>query len=578
VLREFIAFPIVHGGDLVGMMAVADRPGGYEGLDPASLMPLLNTCGSIIQSTRVERERRDAEERLAASQHMLETVLNNIPQGVYWKDLDSVYLGCNSVVSSSLGLQDPSDLVGRSDFDLPGITPEQARSFIRTDRAVIESGTPQLGLIQPVSFGDDQIAWLESNKMPLRDSRGEIIGILGTWSDITEKRRLEDQLRQSQKMEAFGQLAAGVAHDFNNLLTVISGYSDILLMKLPPDDPRRPAVDSIADAGARAAALTRQLLAFTRLTVLDPRVLDLNSVVTDMEDMFRRLVGEEIALETKLSGDLDRIQVDASQIGQVLLNLVINARDAMPLGGMLTIESRNIQLDAGHASPHPDVRPGRYVLLTISDTGTGIPGRDLGRIFEPFFTTKGAGKGTGLGLAVVHGIVKQSGGAIDVYSEPDKGTEFRVYLPAVGEHPPGRDVNRDAAQLVGQETVLLVEDEDAVRSLARSALEQSGYKVLEAVNGLAAIEVAEGRRGPIDLLVTDVVMPGMDGGQLADTLRVRIPGIRVLFISGYTDDAVVRHGILHEHVAFLQKPFSPAALAAKVRAVLEGAGDDHPLL
>jgi hypothetical protein len=398
------------------------------------------------------------------------------------------------------------------------------------------------------------------------DNQRYFVGIV---RDVSEKKRLELQLHQSQKMEAFGQLAGGVAHDFNNLLTVISGYSDLLLTKLAPGDPKIKMLDQIHRAAERATSLTRQLLAFSRQQVLEPRILDLNVIVTDIEKMLRRLIGEDVQFSIVLGEAISSVKADPGQVEQVIMNLAVNARDAMPQGGKLTIETSEVELDEFYTNTHPEARAGRFVLLAISDTGCGMTPDVKARIFEPFYTTKGVGQGTGLGLAVVHGIVKQSGGNIDVYSEAGIGTTFRIYLPTAqpqaaplpGGHPelPSR----------GSETVLLVEDEDSVRELATFVLEECGYRVMTAPEGLAALQLMESSRQAIDLLVTDVVMPKMGGRKLAETLQAQYPGLRVLFMSGYTDDAVVRHGVLQASANFLQKPFTPNSLAKKVREVLD---------
>jgi two-component system, cell cycle sensor histidine kinase and response regulator CckA len=400
------------------------------------------------------------------------------------------------------------------------------------------------------------------------DNQRYFVGIV---RDISEKKKLEAQLHQSQKMEAFGQLAGGVAHDFNNLLTVISGYSEMLLTKLPPDDPKIKMVDQVRRAGERASSLTRQLLAFSRQQVLEPKVLDLNVIVSDLEKMLRRLIGEDVQFTIVLALAISAVKVDAGQIEQVIINLAVNARDAMPQGGKLTIETRDAELDESYAKTHPEARGGRFVLVAISDTGCGMTPDVKARIFEPFYTTKGVGQGTGLGLAVVHGIVKQSGGNIDVYSEVGVGTTVRIYLPAVEQPVASSAAHGLELPSRGSETILLVEDEESVRELATFVLQECGYTVMTAPEGLAALSLVASCREKIDLLLTDVVMPQMGGRKLAETLLAEHPELRVLFMSGYTDDAVVRHGVLQANANFLQKPFTPNSLAKKVREVL-----DHP--
>jgi len=401
-------------------------------------------------------------------------------------------------------------------------------------------------------------------------ANGEVQFFSTIMRDLTERRKLEAQLHHSQKMEAIGQLAGGVAHDFNNLLTIISGYSEVLLARLPATDPASRLLQEIHKAGERAAALTRQLLAFSRKQIIQPKVLDLNALVSEVGKMLRRVIGEDLTLTTVLSPRLGQVKADPGQIEQVLMNLAVNARDAMPQGGKFTIETANVELDQNSIQGQPEVQPGCYVLLAVSDTGCGMTEETKAHIFEPFFTTKDLGKGTGLGLATVYGIVKQSGGYIYVDSEPGHGTMFKIYLPLVEDGvPSGQSHTNPKTSPHGSETILLVEDEDAVRSLTRYALQLHGYAVLEARDGEEALRVAEQHQGPIHLLMTDVVMPRMDGRQVAERLAQAQPGLKVLFLSGYTDDAVVRHGVLASEVAFLQKPFTPSALTQKVRDVLD---------
>jgi signal transduction histidine kinase/CheY-like chemotaxis protein len=402
-------------------------------------------------------------------------------------------------------------------------------------------------------------------------------GIVLNIRDITERKRAEEekavlhaQLIQSQKMESVGRLAGGVAHDFNNVLTVILGFAEFGIDDLREGDPLRENLEEIRSASERAAAITRQLLAFSRKQVLQPIALDLNAVATGLEKMLRRLLGEDIELAQVLGPDLGIVTADRVQIEQVIVNLAINARDAMPQGGKLTIETANVELDEEYAVLHASVKPGPYVLLAVSDTGHGMDEATMTRIFEPFFTTKEVGKGTGLGLSTVYGIVKQSGGNIWVYSEPGKGTTFKIYLPcdrsavAAGSAPAARKI-----PIRGGETILIVEDEEALRGLAERSLKRAGFHVLTAADGEQALLLCEKHPKPIHLLLTDVVMPRMSGRVLAERLTTVRPAMKVLFMSGYTDNAIVHHGILVPGTQFIAKPFGVVALAAKVREVLD---------
>jgi PAS domain S-box-containing protein len=388
--------------------------------------------------------------------------------------------------------------------------------------------------------------------------------------DMTQFKRLEEQFRQAQKMEAVGQLAGGVAHDFNNLLTIMTGYCDLLLGNATLGDQAREQLLEIRKAGDRAAALTSKLLAFSRKQMLTVQLLDLNALVSETERMLRRLIGEHIELSTVQAAGLGLVKADPGQIEQVILNLVLNARDAMADGGRLTLETANVELDLSYRKTHANVPPGRYVLLAVTDTGCGMDAATKAHLFEPFFTTKKVGKGTGLGLATVYGIVQQSRGHIEVHTQPEQGTTFKVYLPRVEEPLAAVRPAPDSLRVPGgSETVLLAEDEEAVRLVVRLALLTKGYTVLEAANGSEAVVLFQRHAGRIDLLITDVVMPKMAGRQLAETLTSQRPGLKVLYLSGYTDDAVVRHGVLETGMPFLQKPFTPTALARKVREVLE---------
>jgi two-component system cell cycle sensor histidine kinase/response regulator CckA len=389
------------------------------------------------------------------------------------------------------------------------------------------------------------------------------------YREITERRRLEEQLRQAQKMEAVGRLAGGVAHDFNNVLTAIFGYADLLNEELPEGHQARRDLDEIRKAAQRASTLTRQLLAFSRQQVLQPMVLSLNDLVEDIQSMLVRLVAEDIELRLRLDPSAGNVRADAGQIQQVLMNLVVNARDAMPAGGKVLVETANTELNEQYAESHQPVVPGAYVMLAVSDSGVGMNAETRARIFEPFFTTKEKGRGTGLGLSTVYGIVKQSGGYVWVYSEPGRGATFKIYLPRVDAPAESLAPPREAATLAGTETILLAEDDEMLRPLSKGLLEKLGYRVLDAENAVQALALANAHPGPIQLLVADVVMPGASGRELARRLAHSRPDTRVLYVSGYTDDAIVHHGMLEPGLNFLQKPFTPGALARKVREVLD---------
>jgi two-component system, cell cycle sensor histidine kinase and response regulator CckA len=467
-----------------------------------------------------------------------------------------------------------------SDYSMPQFSAPQALSLLR------ESGL-DVPLIIITGTISEEVA-VESIKLGATDYllKDRLSRLGQAVSNALERKRArveqsraeealrdsEEQLRQSQRLESVGRLAGGVAHDFNNLLTAIVGYSELTLKRLGPDDPSRRNVMEIKKAGERAASLTRQLLAFSRRQILQPKVFDLNAVVSDMEDMLRRLIGEDIDVLNILDAGLGHIKADIGQIEQVIMNLVVNARDAMPTGGKLTIETANMELSDDYARRHASVEPGRYVMLAVSDTGAGMDAETQERIFEPFFTTKEVGKGTGLGLSTVYGVVKQSGGSIWVYSEVGLGTTFKIYLPRVDEKADKlQEVMHHTAARRSSETVLLVEDEEAVRGLLRNVLESEGYRVLETTSSDAALEKCRDYEGDIHLMLTDVVMPGMSGPELAERTAGLRPRMKVIFMSGYTDESIIRHGLLDLGVEFLEKPFTPDAVAWKLRDVLDAA-------
>jgi PAS domain S-box-containing protein len=418
-----------------------------------------------------------------------------------------------------------------------------------------------------------QTRWLTLRGQAAAESGSGGTRVVGLVMDVTDRRQLEEQLLQSQKLEAIGRLAGGVAHDFNNLLTGIMGYAGFALKSITPDHPARNDVIEIERAGERAAALTGQLLSYARRQMVAPKLVQLDQLMQNLENLLKRLLGEDISLETRYESDLWPARIDPGQFEQVIINLAVNGRDAMPTGGRLTIETRNCTLDEEYAAQHPEVTRGDYVMMAVTDTGHGIDTVTQARIFEPFFTTKEQGKGTGLGLAVIYGIVKQAAGHVWVYSEPGKGTTFKVLLPrALGEDEFGEPEGAELESVAGSETLLVVEDEPVVRSLAVRALVDQGYRVLQAADGPSALAASRAYQGELHLLVTDVVMPGMNGRELAERLAAERPGLRVLYVSGYTEHAVVRHGVLEKGIAFLSKPFDLRDLTRTVREVLDSGG------
>ena len=512
---------------------------------------------------------------LLAKEEFLRAVVETSPHAIFVKDSRGRFTFVNKAVADAYGR--PADqIIGMTEADFNG-QGEEVQRFLQDDRHVLDTLTPTLIADEQLTNSQTgETRSFQTIKVPLQLPDSNEVQILGVATDITDRKRteraLEDselQLRQSQKLEAVGRLAGGIAHDFNNLLTVIRGYSE-LLMKTELSAQSQERLTEIYKAADRASSLTRQLLAFSRKQVLKPQVLHPNALVEGTEKMLRRLIGEDVEVITALSPKVSKISADPGQIEQVLINLVVNARDAMPAGGKITIETANALLDEAYADLHLAVKPGSYVMLAVSDTGVGMDAETRKQIFEPFFTTKEMGKGTGLGLSMVYGIVKQSGGNIWVYSEVGKGTTFKIYFPVAEAAviAPEREESTTLSAETANETLLLVEDEEMVRNLTTNILTEKGYRVLAASNGDAAVEIANTHPGVINMLITDVVMPRMNGKQIAEMVTRKHPDIPVLYMSGYTDEAIVHHGVLDQGTNFIEKPFTSQALTTKVRSVL----------
>jgi PAS domain S-box-containing protein len=507
---------------------------------------------------------RAAQENLRRSEMNFRSLVSHSPYGICRCDSSGTILDANPALLAILGYSSTEDLIGKH---LGELYTDALQWFELADH--LREATPFNGLMGEWMRQDGRSAVIRVSGRAVSDGAIEKAFELFA-EDVTEQRALQQQLLQSQKMEAVGRLAGGIAHDFNNLLMVISGYSEFLLERLGPEPTLRTPAQEIANAAGRASSLTRQLLAFSRKQMLTPKILDLNGVVTENLRMLTRVIGEDIDLVMVPAVGLDAVRADASQIEQVIMNLAVNARDAMPSGGKLTIETANESLDESYARLHAPLKPGDYVTLAISDTGAGMDSETQSHIFEPFFTTKGP-KGTGLGLSTVYGIVKQSGGYILVHSEPDEGTTFKIYLPRVSEAPESVaqvSTNLQPDSALGSETILVVEDEANLRYLARQFLEKQGYRVIEAADGAAAMQIAVAHEGIIHLLLTDVIMPGMNGRELAQRILEIRPNTKVLYMSGYTENVIGRNGTLDEGIRLLQKPFTLRDLRNIVREVL----------
>ena len=509
----------------------------------------------------------EREERLRESEERFRTMTESAVDAVVTADGDGNIVSWNRG-ARTVFCHDADEVLGAP---LARLVPEALRERDADGRERLAASAVAPALERPVELQglrkDGATFPIELSLARWETRRGSFLTVI--IRDITERRQLEEQFRQAQKMESVGRLAGGLAHDFNNLLTVIGGHAELLHERLRPDDPLHGRIGRIQEAAAHAADLTKQLLAFSRKQVLAPTVIDLNAVVAELEPMLRRLIGEDIDLVTAPARGLGSVKADAAQIKQIILNLAVNARDAMPQGGKLTIETDNVDLDARYARLHPDVPPGTYVMIAVTDTGVGMDEATRARIFEPFFTTKAPGKGTGLGLATVYGIVKQSSGSISVYSEPGRGTAFKVYLPRVDEAAEAVPASPRAAARGGSETILVVEDNEMVRTVTCEILKRQGYTVVEARHGLDALDIAQRYHGAIHLLITDVVMPEMGGPELVSRLGPIRPRMKIVYVSGYTADAIDHQGMLDEGIEFLSKPVALDTLVRKVREVLD---------
>ncbi|MEO8224116.1 MAG: PAS domain S-box protein, partial [Gammaproteobacteria bacterium] len=559
-ITAFAGFPLMVNKRVVGLLAVyARRP-----LSPAVCTKL----GSVADHLALGIERHRGDEALRATEERMRFALDAAGVGIWDSDYGKGSVVWSGTIESQYGLR-PGEFGGTFGHFVQLIHPDDREAVLSAVGQAEKAGS-DFTLEHRALWPDGTARWLRGMGRVQLDGRGNPRRAVGISMDVTERRALEAQYQQAQKMEAIGQLAGGIAHDFNNLLTGILGYCELLLLDLAAGDERRGDIEEIQKAGLSAASLTRQLLTFSRKQIIEPTRLDLNVVVDGMRTMLERLIGEDVKIVIRLGSALDPIRSDRGQIEQIVMNLAVNARDAMPGGGTLTIETSNTELDADYQPTHLGVAAGHYVVLTMTDSGLGMTEEVQRRLFEPFFTTKAVGKGTGLGLATVHGIVKQSGGSINVYSEIGRGTSFKVYMPR-DEGPEERPTKAPSAPTVpfhATQAVLVVEDADGLRELTRRVLERQGYTVHVAGTPAEAIDVFD-RHPAIEVLLTDVVMPGTSGPDLARQLLERRPGFKVVYMSGYTEDAIVKHGVLEPGISFLHKPFTSETLGRKIREVLE---------
>ncbi len=564
--KEQADYPVVimtsHGDEEVAVLALKGGALDYVVKSDKSLLAMPRIAERALRAWGYIADRKRAEKEV----RLLSTAIEQTADSVLITDVNGVIVYVNAAFEQVSGYN-RAEVLGQTPAFLK--SGQHDARFYNESWASLSQGKVWRGRFTNRKK-NDTLYTVEATITPARDESGQVVNYVSAQRDVTHELILEEKLRQAQKMEAVGRLAGGVAHDFNNILTVITGYTELLLTRHAdnPENQNR-ALQQIELAAERAASLTRQLLAFSRKQILQPKMLNLNSVVTDINMMLRRLIGEDIELIMILEPQLGQVLADPGQLEQVILNLAVNARDAMPRGGKLTLQTANIELDGSDNPRDPDVGPGPYVSLTVSDTGHGMTKEVQAHIFEPFFTTKEVGKGTGLGLATVHGIVKQSDGYIWVESEAGLGTTFNVYLPRLkaAETPKGEETPQQPAR--GTETILLVEDEEQVRDLAHRILEMNGYHVLAAPNGPEALTLVDQEPGPIDLLLTDVIMPGgLNGLELAQHLLVRRPQLKVIYMSGYTDDVLIDRSLFTPGFAFLQKPFNAAGLTGKLREVM----------
>jgi PAS domain S-box-containing protein len=583
-IHAYVAAPVASPAHVYGWLCVINNEGrALDGEDERIVAALSGQVGRIYENgyfyaiaqrraEELEREiieRQRATEALQQAEERIRFALEAAGVGIWDLDYTTGALRWSEILEAQHGLA-PGTFRGTFDAFLETVHPDDRQALADTLSKARRSGADFSTLHRTV-WPDGSVHWISGSGRLYFDDAGRMLRSVGVSMDVTARRTLEQQYQQAQKMEAVGRLAGGLAHDFNNLLTAILGYCELLLDDLDPRDRRRADVEQILHAGVTAGALTRQLLAFSRKQIIEPADLNLNTIITELLEMLRRLIGEDIEIVLALEPGLGLALVDRGQVEQVILNLAVNARDAMPGGGTLMIETARVRIEDDYAATHPAMQPGEYICLTMSDTGTGMTPEVQAHLFEPFFTTKEPGKGTGLGLATVYGIVTQVGGSVRVYTEPGRGSTFNVYFPKVeaADATAARPAAANGRSTAGSETILVVEDDAGLRELARRILQRQGYTVLLASDAAEAVRLCDGDIA-IDVLLTDVVMPGASGPELTARLTVTRPRMKVVYMSGYTEESIVRHGVLKEGIAFLHKPFTSAAIAQKIRDALDG--------